>query len=89
MTDFETLKTKLADSAARSDIEMLCQRLGNNWDDWYETAPTKATSDEDEAMEQRTIDDAIAYLTARCLIETSEANSHLIRFKEPPWDVSS
>ena len=82
MNDFDTLKTRLADSAARSDIEVLCQRLGDNWSDWYETAPVADDADV-EGTEQRMIDDAIAYLTVRGLIEVDETGRR-IRFTRPP-----
>ncbi|HFQ92054.1 MAG TPA: hypothetical protein ENK29_04160 [Chromatiales bacterium] len=70
--NFDALKTKIADSAARSDIECNCERAlsGDVW--WYDLS---SAGPED----QEWVDDAVAYLTARGLLEVKGDMARFVR----------
>ncbi len=72
--EFERLKTRIADTAARHDIEWQCERcrIDGNW--WYDT------NDVDEDG-RKWVDDAVTYLRARRLIVE---RSGLVMFIESP-----
>ena len=72
--EFDELKTRIADAAARHDIEWECERrkIGSEW--WYDI------NDVDEHGRQR-VDDAVAYLLVRRLIV--ERNG-LVMFVDSP-----
>lgn len=69
----EELKTKIADAAARSDIECNCERvlIGDVW--WYDISSAAPDT-------QEWVGDAVAYLTVRRMIEE---NGTMVRFTEP------
>ena len=70
---FEELKTKIADSAAISDIECHCSSVLTNSGRAYNIS---SAGEEDKEW----VDDAVAYLSARGLI-TVDGNTLL--FKKP------
>ena len=72
--DIERIKTRLADSAARSDIECYCERylIDDAW--WHDTESPLAQFAQEELRE------AIAYLKTRGLVERHSENPGWVRF---------
>ena len=75
--DFETIKTRLADSAAISDIECACERerIDDTW--WYDT------NDPWEDTPAAEIREAVFYLEIRGLTERHPENPGWVRFLSP------
>lgn len=71
LTELEFLKTKLADSAARSDIECWTSRDVEGWHDLTTTSST----DED------CVRTATRYLELRGLLDIHQGNGQLVRLK--------
>jgi hypothetical protein len=74
MTEFEQLQQELADSAAISDIESMCDGVGDMVDRWYDTE-----SVHEECREE--LLKALKYLNYRNLIEKHPDNKYWVRVK--------
>lgn len=71
--ELETLKTQLADSAARSDIECATNRTDDGWHDL-------ATAEPEDEEYLRT---AMRYLALRGLLQTHPENAKWVRVVHP------
>lgn len=78
MSELESLKTALADSAARSDIECHAIRSPDGWYDLDSAEPRHAD----------VLQDAVRYLTLRGLLEFHHAKSRWARIKAHPADAA-